>query len=141
MLAYLKKLEDHACTWPGVSAQPHRFGGRVFRLGRSEVGHVHNDGAVEIPFPRSFRDELIAQGLADKHRFVPDSGWITFHVRDEDDIDHAIWLLRLSYLRYVLKAVPDPGKRFDEECRQLRLNSRLRDLLETFVPGRKTVAA
>src|SRR5215467_2711127 len=110
MMAYLKKVEDHASTWPGVSAQTHRFGGRVFRLGRSEVGHIHNDGAVEIPFPRAFRDELIAQGLAEKHRVAPDSGWITFHARGENDVEHAIWLLRLSYLRYVLKAVPDPGK-------------------------------
>jgi len=141
MMAYLKKVEEYACSWPGVSAQTHRFGGRVFRLGRSEVGHIHNDGAVEIPFPRAFRDELVAQSLAEKHRVVPDSGWITFHVRGEADIEHAIWLLRLSYLRYVLKAVPDPGKRFDEECRRLKLNSRLRDHLERFVPGRRNVVA
>jgi Family of unknown function (DUF5519) len=141
MMAYLKKLEDHACAWPGVSAQAHRFGGQVFRLGRSEVGHVHNDGAVEIPFPRSLRDELVTAGLAEKHRVAPDSGWITFHVRKEDDIYHAVWLLRLSYLRFVLKAVPDPGKRFEQECDQLRLPPRLKALLGRFVPGRQTVAA
>ncbi len=141
MVAHLKKLERQACQWPGISAGPHRFGGRVFRLGRSEVGHVHNDGAVEVPFPRSLRDELLAQGLAESHRTAPDSGWITFHVRREMDINHAVWLLRISYLRFVLKAVPDPGKRFEQESERLRLNTRLKALLRRFLPGRGQVAA
>jgi|SRR5215813_4784451 len=141
MVGYLKHLEAQACQWPGMSAGTHRFGGRVFRLGRSEVGHVHNDGAVEIPFPRPLRDELLAQGLVERHRTDPESGWITFHVRRQPDIDHAVWLLRISYLRFVLKAVPDPAKRFDEESERLRLNGRLKAVLRRFVPGGVQVAA
>lgn len=141
MIEYLKKLEIQACAWPGISAQPHRFGGRVFRLGRSEIGHVHNDGAVEIPLTRSFRDELLAEGLAEKHRTCPDSGWITFHVRSENDVDHAVWLLWLSYLRYALKAVPDPLKRFEQESERLGLSPRIRAMLERFVPEREKQAA
>src|SRR5262245_36413596 len=141
MVGYLKHLEAQACQWPGISTGPHRFGGRVFRLGRSEVGHVHNDGSVEIPFPRSLRDELLAQGMAESHRTAPDSGWITFRVRREMDINHAVWLLRISYLRFVLKAVPDPGKRFEQESDRLRLNTRLKALLRRFLPGHGQVAA
>ena len=141
MIEYLKKLESQACTWPGISAQPHRFGGRVFRLGRSEVGHVHNDGAVEIPLTPSCRDELLAEGLAEKHRTCPDSGWITFHVRSENDVDHAVWLLWLSYLRYALKAVPDPIKRFEQESERLGLSPRIRAMLGRFVPEREQQAA
>lgn len=139
MVTYLKRVEKQACQWPGVSAAPHRFGGRVFRLGRSEVGHLHNDGALEIPFPRSLRDELLAQRLAEKHHTEP--GWITFHVRRELDINHAVWLLRISYLRFVLKAVPDPGKRFDQESEQLRLDARLKAALRRFLPIEKPIAA
>jgi len=138
---YLKALEDQVCAWPGVSAEPHRFGGRGFRLGKIEVGHMHNDGAVEVSFPRSFRDQLLKEGLAEKHRFVPDSGWVTFDVRKEGDIQHAAWLLRLSYLRFALKAVPDPGKRFEQESERLRLTPQFRALLARFVPGRESVAA
>jgi hypothetical protein len=138
MIEYLKMLEGQACTWPGMSAHPHRFGGRVFRLGRSEVGHVHNDGAVEIPLTPSFRDELLAEGLAEKHRTCPNSGWITFHVRGERDVEHAAWLLRLSYLRFALKAVPDPGKRFEQEAERLRLSPRIKTVLERFVPERSS---
>jgi hypothetical protein len=137
MVKYLKMLEGQTCTWPGLSAKPHRFGGRVFRLGRSEVGHVHNDGAVEIPLTPSFRDELLAEGLAERHRTCPNSGWVTYHVRSEEDVDHAAWLLRLSYLRLVLKAVPDPGKRFEEESERLRLSPRIKAMLERFVPNHR----
>lgn len=137
----LKKVEDEVSAWPGISVHPHRFGGREFCLGSAEVGHMHNDGAVEIPFPRAFRDALLAEGHAQEHRWVPNSGWVTFLVRAEEDTDHALWLLRLSYLRYALKAVPDPRKRFHEESERLRLSPRLKTLLERFVPQRRDPAA
>jgi Family of unknown function (DUF5519) len=133
----LKKVEEQVSTWPGITVHPHRFGGREFCLGSSEVGHMHNDGAVEIPFPRAFRDELLAEGHAQEHRWAPDSGWVTFAVRGEQDTEHALWLLRLSYLRYTLKAVPDPGKRFEEESGRLRLSPRLKGLLQRFVPRKR----
>jgi hypothetical protein len=78
---------------------PHRFGGMEFRFGDAEVGHVHTNGIVDIPFPRSVRDALLADGLAEEHRWVPNSGWITFQMRSEKDLTHALWLMRLSYLR------------------------------------------
>ncbi len=137
----LKKLEEQVSAWPGISVHPHRFGGREFCLGSSEVGHMHNDGAVEIPFPRALRDALLAEGHAQEHRWVPNSGWVTFFVRGEQDAAHALWLLRLSYLRYALKAVPDPRKRFHEESERLRLSPWLKTLLERFVPQRKDPAA
>jgi hypothetical protein len=131
---YLKEVEDQVSTWAHISVHPHRFGGREFRLGNAEVGHLHHGGEVEIPFPRSFRDELLAQGLAEKHRWVPDSGWITFRVRGEDNVKHALWLLRLSYLRFALKSAPDARKLFEQESEQLRLSPQLKTLLRNFVP-------
>lgn len=141
MHEHLKALEDQVCGWPGVSAEPHRFGGREFRLGKLEVGHIHNDGAVEIPFPRILRDELLKEGLVEQHRYIPDSGWITFLVRQENDVQHAAWLFRLSYLRFVLKAVPDPGKRFEQESERLKLNPEIKSLLAKFVPPEGSIAA
>jgi len=139
MIAYLKRIEMQACQWPGISASPHRFGGRVFRLGRWEVGHVHNDGVVEIRLPRSLRDELLAQGLVEQHHTEP--GYVMFRIRRELDINHAVWLLRISYLRFVLKAVPDPAKRFDQESEGLRLTPRLKAALRRFLPVESQIAA
>jgi hypothetical protein len=134
MMKHLKKLEDEVCTWPNITVHAHRFGGREFRFGSAEVGHVHIGGIVDVPFPRAVRDALLAEGLAEEHRWVPNSGWITFHVRGEDQLAHALWLMRLSYLRYALKAAADPLGLFEREAEELHLSPKFRSLLEPFLP-------
>jgi hypothetical protein len=133
-MKYLKNLEDKVSAWPQISAHPHRFGGREFRFGSAEVGHVHEGGTVDIPFPRSVRDALLAADLAAEHRWIPNSGWITFHIRSEEDVKQAVWLMRLSYLRYVLKTAADPRRRRDQQSEELHLSPKFRSLLEPFVP-------
>jgi hypothetical protein len=134
MMNYLKMLEAEVSAWPNVSIHPHRFGGREFRCGNAEVGHTHTGGIVDIPFPRSVRDALLAEGLAEEHRWVPNSGWTTFQIRSEEGLSHALWLMRLSYLRYRLKSATDSQKLFEQESEQLHLSSQLKALLEPFVP-------
>ena len=36
--------------WQEVEIRPHRYGGLEFRLGKRELGHVHGDALVDIPF-------------------------------------------------------------------------------------------
>ena len=134
MMNFPKTLEAEVSALPHVSIHPHRFGGREFRFGSAEVGHVHTGGIVDIPFPRSLRDALLADGLAEGHRWVPNSGWITFHVRNEQDVKHAVWLMRLSYLRYALKTANDPRKLFEQQTQELHLSPQFKSLLEPFVP-------
>ena len=133
-MKYLKALEDELSTWPQISVHPHRFGGREFRFGNAEVGHAHTGGIVDIPFTRPIHDALLADGLVEEHRWVPDSGWITFRIRHDQDVERALWLLRLSYLRYLLKTAPDPQQLLERESQQLRLDPRFRTLLEPFIP-------
>jgi len=132
---HLKKLEDELSTWPGISVHPHRFGGREFRLGRAEVGHVHTGGIVDIPFTRAVHDVLLTGGLAQEHRWVPDSGWVTFRMRTEQDLEHALWLFRLSYLRYALRGASDPRAMLEQESERLRLSGHFRCLLEQHIPA------
>src|SRR6266852_6226347 len=130
----LKMLEYEMSTWPDVSVNSHRVGGREFRFGSAEVGHVHAGGIVDIPFPRAVRDALLAEGLAEEHRWVPNSGWTTFHVRDEGDLQHALWLMRLSYLRYALKTANDPRGMLEHESEELGLSPHLTSLLQQHLP-------
>lgn len=81
----------------GVTVQPHRFGGHEYRLGRREIGHVHGDSLVDIPFPRKTRDHVLAAGQAEAHHILPDSGWISRSLNRPEDVETAITLLRLSY--------------------------------------------
>src|SRR5213080_1043036 len=85
-------------------------GNSLFR--KAEVGHIHIGGIVDIPFTRPIHDALLAEGLAEEHRWVPNSGWITFRIRADHDLKHALWLMRLSYLRYALKSATEPRKLF-----------------------------
>jgi Family of unknown function (DUF5519) len=130
----LKKIEDEVSAWPGVTVHAHRFGGREFRFGKAEVGHVHTGGTVDIPLPRPVHDALLSKRLAQQHRWVPDSGWITFFARSEDDCARALWLMRISYVRYALKEAVDPRGFFEHESRSLGLGPELKALLERFLP-------
>ncbi len=132
-MKYVKAVADGVSAWYRVSIQPHRFGGTEFLFGAAEVGHIHANGTVDIPFPRRVHDLLLSEGLGERHRWVPNSGWITFRIRNPGDIDRALWLLRLSYLRYALKEASDPRKFFEQESEALGLSPRFKSLLEPFV--------
>jgi len=73
-MRHLEEFEREVTSWAGVSAHPHRFGGREFRLGEAEVGHIHVGGILDIPFPRAIRDALLDDGLAGAHHWIPNSG-------------------------------------------------------------------
>ncbi len=98
MQQYLERIRQTVTGWPGMSAQPHRFGGTEFNLGSVEVGHLHHNGMVDIPFNSKLRDQLIAEGRAEPHHMLRETGWISFYIRSEVDVERAIWLFRLSYL-------------------------------------------
>jgi len=137
---YMKELENETSLWPHVTVHSHRFGGREFLFYKAEIGHVHRGGTLDIPFPRSVRDALIADGLAEEHRWVPNSGWVSSHIRSSQDFEHALWLMRLSYLRYALKAVPDARDLLERETSKLQLNSTYHNLLQRFISARYSAA-
>ena len=102
-----EKITEVVTSWPGVAALPHRFGGTEYRLGeKREIGHIHGDRLVDIPFPTKVRDELVAQGRAEPHHLLADSGWISFYLRETADVEQAIELFRLSY-EAAVKQRPD----------------------------------
>jgi Family of unknown function (DUF5519) len=70
--------------WDGVTVQPHRLGGTEYRLGNREIGHVHGDRLMDVPFPKVIRNELVASGAAAPHHALPDSGWVSVYLRAGD---------------------------------------------------------
>ena len=86
-------------AWPGVTTRPHRFGGIELRLERRELGHVHGNRLADLPFPLLVRDELVAEGKAEPHHIYPESGWVSFFIRDETDVARVVELFRLNYDR------------------------------------------
>jgi hypothetical protein len=74
-----------------------RCGGIEYCLGTPELGHIHGDRLLDIPFPKTVRDEIVDTGLAEPHHSLPDTGWVSFYLRAEEDVQKAIALLRRSY--------------------------------------------
>jgi hypothetical protein len=92
-----EQITQVVLSWEGVTAHPHRFGGTEYRLGRRELGHIHGDHLVDIPFPKRVRDEVVAAGRAGPHHLLTESGWISFYIREPQDVEQAIALLRESF--------------------------------------------
>jgi luciferase-like monooxygenase len=99
MTAIYDRLAAEVSSWNGVTVHPHRFGGVEFRVGRRELGHVHRNGLVDLPFPVRVRERLVAEGTAEPHHVLPDSGWVSVRMRSEADVSRAIELFRMNYQR------------------------------------------
>ena len=95
--ASINRIVSTVATWPGMHTDELQHNGKDFLLGRREIGHLHGEELVDIPFPKTIRDELVADGRAEPHRMLPKSGWVSVPLNSDHDVDEAISLLKLSY--------------------------------------------
>ena len=95
------RIRAEVASWPGISEAPHRFGAIEFRLGKREIGHLHGDALADLPFPVTVREQLVRDGKARAHQYLPESGWVSLPLRDEESVEAAISLFRLAYDRAV----------------------------------------
>ena len=66
-MGYGEMIIGEVSSWDGVAVNPHRFGGREFNLGKVEIGHVHGNSLVDVPFTRKIRAALVTDGEAQPH--------------------------------------------------------------------------
>jgi predicted DNA-binding protein (MmcQ/YjbR family) len=91
------RITKEVTSWSGVTSHPHRFGGVEYVIGKREIGHIHGDQLVDIPFPKKVRDEIVAEGRAEPHHILPETGWVSCYLQQEADVENVIALLRQSY--------------------------------------------
>ncbi len=91
----LEKIKNSVMEWKDITSQQQRFGRIEFRLGKREIGHIHGNYLVDIPFTRKVKNEILSAGLASQHHILPKSGWISKYLKEPDDV--AIELLKRSY--------------------------------------------
>jgi hypothetical protein len=99
MTSTREKIEREVTGWPGVEGRPHRFGGVEFRVNGHEIGHLHGSRLADLPFPVRVRRELVAAGKAQLHHVLPQTGWVSYPIRQPEDVDGALELFRLNYER------------------------------------------
>jgi hypothetical protein len=99
----LESIERELLGWPGVSKEKGRGPIWVppstsYRVGGREIGHIHDNGVADLPFPREIHDELIAAGRAKPHPAgFPEV--VSYRIRETEDVPGAVALFRLSYDR------------------------------------------
>ncbi|MGF1472842.1 MAG: luciferase family protein [Rubrobacteraceae bacterium] len=94
-----EKIRDEVLAWEGTESRPHRFNGIEFRVNGHEIGHLHGDRLADLPFPRRVREELVAAGKARTHHVLPQTGWVSYRIRGEEDVEGALELFRRNYER------------------------------------------
>jgi hypothetical protein len=90
-------VEREVSGWDGVETRPHRFGGVEFRVRGHEIGHLHGSRLADLPFPIRMRKELVAEGKAEPHHLLPQTGWVSYYPHGPKDVPAVIDLFRLNY--------------------------------------------
>lgn len=93
--------------WSGVGMKPHPSAdqpgdqdGVEFRLAGRQIGHMHDNCAVHLSLTKALKESVVSEGLAEPLSTSPDSGWVMFYPIMAKDVERAIWLLRLNYVRF-----------------------------------------
>jgi hypothetical protein len=95
-LRAISEVEAQVRRWPGMETGVHRLGGIGFFFQGRESSHIHGNGLLDCFVGRASRDELVNDGRALPHHIFPRSGWISFWIRDEEDVRPALALIRIA---------------------------------------------
>jgi hypothetical protein len=99
VLEAIVMLEHEVREMEQFSLRTHRFGGTAFCIGRRELAHVHGNGLFDALLTRSTRDLAVQRGTAKPHHVFPNSTWVSFWIRDKQDVQPALELLRVAMQR------------------------------------------
>ena len=103
--AFALRVMKEVRRWPGVQIRPHvnpMAGGEdgvEFRLFGRQIGHVHHDCVVHLSLTRALKQMVVEQGLALSLEEAGSPSWVAYAAEIPSDVDRAIWLLRLNYVR------------------------------------------
>jgi len=67
--------------------------------------------------------------MALAHHILPDSGWISFRIKKEKDIEHTILLFRISYIRYLGMGKIKPDFNPQKEIDSLNISEDMKSIL------------
>jgi Luciferase len=69
----------------------------AFFVGGTMFMHIHGHGHCDIRLAREDQARVLAEGKARPHRWAPGRGYVTFMVRDENDLAPAMELIQMSH--------------------------------------------
>ena len=75
----------------------------AFFVGRTMFMHIHGHGHCDIRLSKSDQERVLAEGKARPHRWSPETGYVTSMVDDEQDLEAAMDLIRISHQYFANK--------------------------------------
>ena len=69
----------------------------AFFVGRTMFMHIHGHGHCDIRLAREDQERVLAEGKARSRRWAPERGYVTFVVRNENDLAPALELIQMSH--------------------------------------------
>jgi hypothetical protein len=69
----------------------------AFFVGRTMFMHIHGHGHCDIRLATEDQERVLAEGKARSHRWAPERGYVTFVVRNENDLAQAMELIQMSH--------------------------------------------
>jgi hypothetical protein len=68
----------------------------AFFVGRTMFMHIHGRVHCDIRLANDDQERVLAKGKARPHRWAPEAGYVTFVVDNEEDLEAAMDLIRMS---------------------------------------------
>ena len=99
-----QELRKRILALPGVAERQNAgIHEDAFVVGSTMFMHIHGAGQCDIRLSKEDQGRVLAEGKARSHRWAPEKGYVTFLVRDEDDLARAMELSRMSHAHFAGK--------------------------------------
>ncbi|MHA4895386.1 luciferase domain-containing protein [Pedobacter sp. PWIIR3] len=97
LLDWFDEIENEVLSWEDTYTSLHKYGGLQFNAKGKEIGHLHGNGLLDIPYSRKAKALLLKDGRVEAHHVFRQSGWISFNIINYDDKRYAVELLEIAY--------------------------------------------
>ena len=72
----------------------------AFFVGGKMFMHIHGHGHCDIRLSKGDQERVLAEGKARSHRWAPEAGYVMFIVNNDEDLDRAMDLIRISHAHF-----------------------------------------
>ena len=99
-----QKLRQSVLSLPGVTERQNAgIHEDAFLVRRTMFMHIHGHGHCDIRLSKGDQERVLAEGKARPHRWALEAGYVTFIVDDEEDLEPAMDLIRMSHHHFAGK--------------------------------------
>jgi Luciferase len=72
----------------------------AFFVGRTMFMHIHGRGHCDIRLSKTDQKRVLAEARARPHRWAPQAGYVTSIVKNKEDLERTMELIRMSHQHF-----------------------------------------